>query len=384
MEMEQRDKASRLIRILLVVRWPVGGIRTFMRYVYRRFPADSFQFVLIAPDQAETRVLLDDLAGLDLSYRPVSENPSVFELGWAVFRQLGLGRFDLVHSQGFTSGICAALPATLVRVPHLMTSHDVLGEKQFSGRLGFLKRLGMEVAFSLIGTIHSVSHDAQANLLGFFPTLRERCLVITNGIEVERFQQADPCFLRGELGVADDCFLIGFFGRFMGQKGFIYLVDAIENLSKKQNFQKNILVVAIGGGGFVREERTAISERGLVDFFRFLPFTPNVASVIKGLDLVVMPSLWEACPLLPMEVLTCGIPLLASNCVGLREVVRGTPTVVVEAGDYKALANGIKLCIEKDQRHLFHDFAPLAAKRYDVKATVTEILKMVIERVGLK
>lgn len=384
MEMEKRDETSRLIRILLVVRWPVGGIRTFMRYVYRRFPVDSFQFVLIAPDQPETQVLLEDLAGLDLVYRPVSENPSEFELGRAVFQQLVLGRFDLVHSQGFTSGICAALPATLVRVPHLMTSHDVLGEKQFSGRLGFLKRIGMEAAFSLIGTIHSVSHDAQTNLLEFLPALRERCLVIPNGIEVERFQQADPCFLRGELGVADDCFLIGFLGRFMRQKGFSYLVDAVENLSKLQNLQKNILVVAIGGGGFIREEKAAISERGLEEFFRFLPFTPNVASVIKGLDLVVMPSLWEACPLLPMEVLTCGIPLLASNCIGLREVVRGTPTVVVQAGDYKALADGIKLCIEKDQRQLFYDFAPLAAKRYDVMTTVTEIHRMIIEKVGLK
>ena len=369
METKHNSKPTRPIRVLLVVRWPVGGIRTFMRYVYSRFPAEAYSFVLIAPDQPETRVLLEDLAGLDIAYSPVSENPSSFELGWETFRQLVTGTFDLVHSQGFTSGVCAALPASLTRVPHLMTSHDVLGKRQFQGRLGFIKRIGMEMAFLLINTIQSVSHDAQANLLEFFPLLRDRCLVIPNGIEVVRFQQAEPRNLREELNVGDDCFLIGFLGRFMGQKGFAHLVDAVAQLSKNQTLHKNFLVVAFGEGGFIREEKAALQERGLSDYFRFLPFTPNVAGVIKGLDLVVMPSLWEACGLLAMETLVCGTPLVASNCIGLREVVQDTPTIVVQVGDSKALAAGIQFCMVPDLRQNFIDYAPVAAKRYDVKQT---------------
>lgn len=369
------------LQVLLVVRWPVGGIRTFMRYVYRRFPVDSFRFVLIAPDHAETRVLLEDLAGLDLTFSPVSANPPPFELVWAVFRQLGPGGFGLVHSHGFTSGTCAALPAALMKVPHVMTSHDVLGAGQFSGTFGGLKRFAMKMAFSLIGTIHSVSHDAQANLLGYFPGLRNRCRVIPNGIETEPFENAEPRNLRQELGVESDVFLVGFLGRFMRQKGFVHVVEAVELLSQ-ENVRRNFLVVALGEGGFVREERAALEQRGLEAYFRFLPFTPHVASVLKGLDLVVMPSLWEACGLLAMETLCCGVPLIASNCIGLREVVRETPAIVVEAGDSVALAKAIRGCFDCDVRQRFVDYVPSAVKRYDVQRTAKAIEKMIREKIS--
>lgn len=373
MEIEHSSKPARPIRLLLVVRWPVGGIRTFMRYVYSHFSAEYYSFVLIAPDQAETHVLLQDLAGLDITYYPVSENPGSFELARAVFRQLVTGSIDLVHSQGFTSGICSSLPATFTRTPHLLTVHETLNDNQFSGYSGFFKRVGMEIALSLINEVQSVSHDAQANLLEFFPLLRERCLVIPNGIEVGRFQQADPRNLHKELLVDNDCFLIGFFGRFMKPKGFVYLVDAVAQLLQSQTLHKNFLVVAFGEGGFIREEKAALHERGLDEYFRFLPFTPNVAGVVKGLNLVAMPSLWEACPLLPMEVLTCGTPLVASNCIGLREVVQDTPAIVVQAGDGNSLAEGIRFCIEHDLRQKFIEYAPIAAKRYDVTTTVEQL-----------
>jgi len=378
---DQREMVNKK-KVLLVVRWQVGGIRTFMRYVYRRFPVEAYHFILIAPDQTETRVLLEDLASLHLTYCPVSENPTPLELGLAVFRQLSSGKIDLVHSHGFTSGICAAIQSSLFRIPHIMTIHETLNKSQFSGPLGELKRIAMERAFLLIGTIQSVSHDAQSNLLEFFPLLRKYCLVIPNGIEIEQFQKAKPRDLRGELKLGDEWYLIGYFGRFMKPKGFVYLVDAVSQYYQQQKSGKKIMIITFGDGGFIREEKAALIERGLGAYFKFLPFTQNVASMIKGLDLVVMPSLWEACPLLPMEVLTCGIPLLSTDCIGLREVVMDTPSIVVSAGDGQALAEGIQLCIEKDHRQHFIEYAPVAARRYDVKATATAIQSLIWEKVN--
>jgi glycosyltransferase involved in cell wall biosynthesis len=366
--------------ILLVVRWPAGGIRTFMRYVYRRFPVESYRFILVAPDYEETSVLLDDLADLDLTYYPVSDDPSPMELVREASRHMFSESIDLVHSHGFTSGICVAIPAILARVPHLLTIHETLNHRQFSGWLGLIKRLTMEFILSQVGTIQSVSYDAQANLLEFFPSLVRRGLVIHNGIDVEQFQKAVPRDLKGELGLGEDCYLIGFLGRFMSPKGFIHLVDAVALLAENQSMRKKLLVISFGDGGFIREEQAALKERGLDSFFRFLPFTPNVADAIKGLDLVAMPSLWEACPLLPMEVLTCGTPLIASNCIGLREVVQGTPTLVVPVGDSKALSESIRLCMEQDQRQRFSEFAPLAAQRYDVKVTAAKLIDLIKDK----
>jgi len=367
-------------RILLVVRWPAGGIRTFMRYVYRTFPVESYQFTLIAPKYDETSVLLEDLSGLDLTYCPLSENPTPMEFVRVVTRQLISGSIDLVHSHGFTSGNCVAIPAMLARIPHLLTIHETLNQEQFAGYRGIIKRVVMSSVLSLVDIIQSVSHDAEANLLGFFPKLKGQSLVILNGIDAGQFQNASPRDLRGELGIGEDYFLVGFLGRFMSPKGFIHLVDAVEYLSKLQGLHKKLLVLAFGEGGFIREEKAALKERGLEKFFRFLPFASNVAGVIKGLDLVVMPSLREACPLLPMETLACGIPLIASDCIGLREVVQGTPTLMVPAGNGRALAEGIKTCMEQDQRKQFIDFAPIAARRYNVEKTALAIMQLIREK----
>jgi glycosyltransferase involved in cell wall biosynthesis len=126
----------------------------------------------------------------------------------------------------------------------------------------------------------------------------------------------------------------------MAQKGFRYLVDAVEAHRDASPNGRPLVVLAVGGGGFRREEEYAVRSRGLSESFRFLDFVPNIGSLIKSVDVVAMPSLWEACPLQPMEVLTAGVPLVVSDCDACREVVAGSPAKVVPMRDSAALASG--------------------------------------------
>jgi glycosyltransferase involved in cell wall biosynthesis len=332
----------------------------------------------------EMRVLLNDLSHLEVSYVGLEENPSAYLFAVNVAGELNRGRYDLVHSQGFTSGLCTALTAKVRRTAHLMTSHDVLNRNQFCGIKGVLKRKMMGAFFGMIDIIHSVSYDAQSNLLSYFPSLSRRgnrCVVIHNGIEVERFEGASARDLRRELGVSEDVFLIGFLGRFMAQKGFRYLVDAVELLRSSTSLPKKVLVLTFGEGAFIREENQAIEERGLTDYFRFMPFAPDVAGTIKGLDVIAMPSLWEACPLQPMEALVCGTPFIGSDCVGLREVLRSTPARIVPSADSKALAKAIIEEMLYPSKHEALAFRKLAAARFNVKQRAEEIEKLMVKHV---
>ena len=363
-------------KILLVVCMPVGGIRTFIRYVYRRFDPDLWNFTILAPAVSELRVLIDDLSALNVRYVPISVNPSPVSIALKVTSELMRGKYALVHSHGFTSGVCSALSAKLSHTPHLLTSHDVINENQFIGTKGKFKKLMICKLLGLIDIIHSVSNDAENNLLSHFPSLdlgKGRCIVIFNGIDIERFRDRVPRDLRSELGLDEKVFFIGFLGRFMSQKGFRYLVDAIDLLLLDKELPKCPVVLTFGYGGFIREEKQAVQKRGLEKHFHFLPFEPNVACTIKGLDVVVMPSLWEACPLLPMETLVCATPLIASGCIGLREVVQGTPTKVVpkadSAGLAQALVNEIRICSKES----FEEYRTEAVTRFDVNRTYLEI-----------
>lgn len=369
-------------KILLIVRWPGGGIRTFIRYVYHNIDVSKWHLTILAPESEGLNIIKQDLLGIGAKYISVAGIPSDGSSGALIllkktFKELRNNNYDLVHSHGFISGACAAIPSLINHLPHIMTSHDVINENQFFGLKGKIKKIVLGGVFRLINQIHSVSHDAHNNFIENFPIFKtsDKCIVIPNGIEIERFNEAEMRDLKSETGTDEGFFLIGFLGRFMSQKGFKYLIEAIEIL-KKNELPLKPVVITFGDGGFASRDKKHIRDIGLEDHFRFMPFTPNIASTIKGLDLIAMPSLWEACPLQPMEALVCGTPFVGTDCVGLREVLENTPAITVPKANSKELAQAIIREILDHRKSIFLDFKEEAARRYDVAKTRSSIFQL--------
>lgn len=372
----------RKYRILLVVRHPVGGIRTFFRYVYRNFSSENYQFTLVSPDVTETRVLLEDLRELDLIYIPTDSYTSNRQLFRTVTKIVRNEDFDLVHSHGFTSGACSIFAALSKRTPHILTCHDVFTERQFVGVKGFVKKAALGIVLSTIDCIHCVSNDARDNLLAYLPILKlfeGKVIVIPNGIEVERFSNAEKRDLRRELGLPADSFLIGFLGRFMSQKGFRYLIDALAEITRKKDLPKRPVILTFGEDGFMREEQQEVKNRGLAEAVYFLPFVADAAATLKGLDVIAMPSLWEACGLLAMEAMVAGVPLIGTNCVGLREVLRGTPANVVPTRDSLALSDALLMEMKNPTTTKAREFAMEAVARFQVRKRAQDIEKLMLK-----
>lgn len=365
---------SRPVRVLAVARWPVGGIRTYLRYVYSRFERSSFEFTVVTPDLPEVRVLEDEMRDCPVRFTPARDASGLrFQL--AALRQAAFGSFDLIHSHGFTAGMTVAPIAKLRGIAHVMTPHEVLTPGQFVGTRGRLRRALLASLLPRLDVIQTISRDAERNLLEYFPQLngRARFVTIENGIPLERFADATPRDLRAELDLSERHFLMGFLGRFMAPKGFRCLIDAMDLLNREGSLPKDPIVLAVGSGGFVREEQQLIAARKLTSQFRFLPFEPNVAGTLKGLDLMVAPSLWETCPLLPMEAMVAGTPVLGTNCIGLREVLSGTPATVVNAADPQALAAAIRERMQHPQRAEAAAYVPEARRRFDVSRTAERL-----------
>lgn len=369
--------------VLVVVKHPVGGIRTFCQYVYKNFTSNNNRFTLMAPDLPETRVLLNDLKGIDLDYIAIDGRVSSKEFFRVVTDAIYSGSFSLIHSHGYTAGMCAGMGALIKQIPHILTCHEVLTPGQFSGPSGLAKKAALGMMLSTITCIHCVSNDARDNLLAYLPILRvfkHRVVAIPNGIDVEPFVSAERRDLKGELGLPPDTFLIGFLGRFMSPKGFRYLVDALDQLNRVENLpRKPILLTFSQPDGFIREEQEEVRKRGLEGSIRFLSFVPNVGATLKGLDIVAMPSLWEACPLLPMETMVSGVPFVGTNCIGLREVLRNTPAYVVPARNSVALAEVLLEEMKNPTSVKARDFAAEAATRFQVKERAADIEKLMFK-----
>lgn len=364
------------MRVVVFAKHPGGGIRTYFSYVYGDKAQRDNTFSLVTPESKALQALVGPRPNVEIAAQS-SDNLAMLLI--ALLKQVTKVRPELVHSHGFTAGLLAAFPLWLFRIPHVITTHDVFMPGHFHGRFGMLKKWLMARLFSLADMINPVGKDAASNFIDTFPGLdsRGRIKWIRNGVEADCFLVDSVRDLRNEAGIPRDALVLGFFGRFMAQKGFGLLVDAVERLNRDSN-EKPIHVCCFGWGGFIREEQADIRSRGLESFFHFFPATDLMAEAIRGVDVVVMPSKWEACPLLPMEVMISGRPLIASNCIGMKEVVADTPAMVFEVGSLGGLLEKIRLFgANQDAFQLESDrFRQEAAMRFDVSQTSSELVDL--------
>lgn len=378
----QHVRKNKKYHILLVLRW-LGGIRTFCRYVYNEMDTSSYRFTILAPNTEGVNILVDDLKNFDVRTIRIKCDPSFANLNFrTVMKTIINGQFDLIHSHGFSASAYAAFPARLMRIPHIMTSHDVFMKDQFSNVKGRIIKILLNITFLMIDTIHCVSNDAMENFLEYMPTItlfKRKIVSIPHGIEIERFVNAKRRNLHKVLNLPKKTYLIGFLGRFMGQKGFRYLIDAMELLVANDKLPRKPLVLSFGSGGFIRKDKEIIMEKKLEQYFIFLPLVPNVAPTLKGLDVVVMPSLWEAYGLLAAEAMVAGVPLIGTDCIGLREVLKGTPSVVIPAKNSMALAEALEGEMKNPSRKKSEEFVPIAAKRFDVRNQAAELEKVFLD-----
>lgn len=365
--------------ILVVAKWPLGGIRTYMRYMFCHFP-DQIKITLIATSTQEDKAIKSDVKTYRATLRLIKVCGTI-EFAKAVHDELISNKYDLILSQGFVSAVAVYAANLMHRVPHILTIHGIVEPQYLGGRLGVFKRYFLGWILSRVTVLYGVSNDILEHLYNEFPRLRTigpQRLVILNGIEPDTFSQLpeQPLNLRTMLGLGDSTFLFGFFGRFMPQKGFDLLIEAVERLLiDPRDF--NFAVVAVGSGDYIREYQATIKIKRLEPYFYFLPFQPMVHHLYPQVDTVVMPSRWEACPLLPMEVLCMGTPLIASKCIGTREIIDSTPTIVIEEENLAQLVDSMRDCMSDNRRETFQFYSAEARRRFDVARSAQELVQFI-------
>lgn len=371
-----RDNNNNKKNVLVVVRWPLGGIRTHMRYVYK-YLASNFHITILACSTQEDEALKKDASeiGANLLIYASKNSDKLYR---RIHKELASEQYDIIQSHGFISALHVYLANFFSRVPHVLTVHGILEERRLKGLAGKFKMAVMAWVIKHVDVLYAVSEDILGHLLEKVPSLESaRCkkVVISNGIDVTQFGKLslEKGAFRKQLGIRDDVFLIGFLGRFMQQKGFNYLIDAVEILEKSFRFDENVKVLAVGSGDYLDWYQKVIKEKGLEHRFICLPFQQDVSAIYRDIDVVVMPSLWEACPLQPMEAMCAGTPIIVSDCIGLREVVKDTPAIVFESQNSRALAEALADQIQNPQKDRFLKFRPIAIERFNVQNTAREV-----------
>ena len=113
------------------------------------------------------------------------------------------------------------------------------------------------------------------------------------------------------------------------------------------------LRLLIIGDGRLRAKTELEAERlGIANFCRFPGSITNLGDVYRAVDLFVMPSLWEGLSLAMLEAMAAGLPMVATDVGGARDVLGDNQRgVLVPPGDAEALTLALaQLLIDSKRR----------------------------------
>ncbi len=159
--------------------------------------------------------------------------------------------------------------------------------------------------------------------------------VIPNGVAVRDATMAST-EVRRRLKLRSDAPVLLTVGRLARQKGYRYLLEATPRVLAEV---PDVQLVWVGSGPQERQLRAAMDERRLSSNVHLLATRHNVWDLLGAAYALVLPSLWEGIPLVAIEAMAAGVPVVGTAVAGTSEVVRdGATGRLVPPRDPAALA----------------------------------------------
>jgi len=171
--------------------------------------------------------------------------------------------------------------------------------------------------------------------------------VIPNGIDFSRFSGLSREKARGELHINPDTRIILFVGGALRpEKGLRYLIEAMGIVSKKFP-RSRLLLIGYKGKECELETQTLqglVKELDLGKLVSFIGTVPHekIPQYMVASDVFVLASLSEGFPNVLLEAMAAGLPIVATNVMGLPEIIKdGENGFLVEPKDPEGIAEKV-------------------------------------------
>ena len=262
---------------------------------------------------------------------------------WSVIRRL---RPDVLHTHNPKPGVYGRINGRLAGVPVVInTVHGLYASPDDSL---FKKSIvyTLESIASRFSDYELVQNIEDYELLTRWHITRpSRTILLGNGIDVHRFDPArfgDPARMavRDELTIPAGHVVLGIVGRLVRGKGFIELTEAVECLDDRHT------VIAIGPDDTDKSDALTVEDKRRAERagIRFLGGRDDVDRLYAAMDIFVLPSHREGFPRAAMEAAAMGLPIVATNIRGCRQVVDdGVTGILVPLRDSATLADAIRI-----------------------------------------
>jgi glycosyltransferase involved in cell wall biosynthesis len=225
--------------------------------------------------------------------------------------------------------------------------------------------------------ISTVSSDLKSQVLQIGGKQAEVCSM---GINTEVFRPIkDLSSIIASFGKHKPQKIMIFIGSLIYNKGIKDLVMALPKVLEKQ---KDSMLLIVGEGNLKEDLINLVKILKVEENVKFYGFisNENIPALLSLADLLVLPSYSEGFPLVVMEALSCGCPVLVSDLPQFKEIERDNKflTTFIK-GDVKDLGNKILKVIETKEPELHNiksEGRKYALKNYDSRMLFEKYTEM--------
>jgi glycosyltransferase involved in cell wall biosynthesis len=261
-----------------------------------------------------------ELTSLTRAWSPRADLAAFLDL-WRLFRKL---RPDVVHTHNPKPGVLGRIAARLAGVPRVVnTVHGLYAQPtdRFPRRASVY---GAERVASAFSDVELVQNPEDVATLRSLRVPADKLVMFGNGVDLARFNPdrwtTDGVAARAELGVNDSDTLVLTVGRLVAEKGFGELFAAVPDVLRDAPGTRFVVIGPDDPDkpdALPREHIDAATAAGVT----LLGHRDDVERWYAAADLFVLPSYREGFPRSAMEASAMGVPVIATDIRGCRQVV---------------------------------------------------------------
>lgn len=269
------------------------------------------------------------------------------QLDWSavrvLHRYLNQRRPDVIHSHKYKTTFYALLSRRNTPCRLIATYHNWLYDTLSLRFYAALDKRLARYCDAVVGVSEPVAQELRRHVPA--PKVRR----IGNGIDTEVYlPRTSHLDAKQALGFSGKT-LVGFVGRLSADKGLSYLLHALAAMPT--SLAESVHAIIVGDGEHRRTLETEARALRLTERVHFLGNRRDTPLLYTAFDIFVLPSRREGFPMVLLEAMSCGLPVIATRVGDIERIIeQGVSGLVVEPADATALQQALQAVITEPER----------------------------------
>ena len=265
-------------------------------------------------------------------------NPFMY---WRISKVIRENQVNLIHTHELKSDLIGYLMDVICHIPVVTTIHNMITKSRLSPIKKCLYEWVSRFIYNRIAKVLCVSNAVQQNMIHELGVKATQTQTILNGTEIINPAELTPRnIVRQKLNIPKPAKVLICIGRLIPrQKGQEYLIQAMPVILKK--YPETLLLI-VGDGDYKPQLDKLTRYHKLENNIRFLGWRKDIHDLLNASNACLIPSLWDPLPRTALEAMMVGVPVIASDVDGLKELIRHEENgLLIKPADKDAISQAV-------------------------------------------